>query len=510
MDYYPIFLKLNEQPCVVVGGGNVATRKIESLLEAGAQVNVIALRINPQITRWVMQGKIEYTNRGFLPSDLKDKTLVIAATDDSDLNHEVFNTAENLGVLANVTDDPDACRFIVPAVVDRSPLTIAISSGGRSPLLTRLLRQKLETLIPSAYGRLASFAGDLRQQVKDKLNSVSARRRFWETILEGPVAEKVLNGQEQSARHAFDQQLQLHSDTQAQVTGEVYLVGAGPGDPELVTLKALRLMQQADVVLYDNLVSKEVLDLVRRDAVKISVAKTKGNHKMKQPDINKELVRLAKEGKRVCRLKGGDSFIFGRGGEELEALVDANIPFQVVPGITAANGCAAYAGIPLTHRDYADNVTFITGHKRNADSEVLDKNDELNLPWANLINKRQTVVFYMGLSHLQEISKQLQIHGLSASTPAAAIEQGTSHKQRTVLSTIDHLAEDVAKAGLGSPTLIIVGEVVKLAEKLHWYGEAPLQTHRETVADPLESDLPIENTAHRAMYREFARLKGSI
>ncbi len=468
MDYFPIFLKLHNQPCVVVGGGGVAIRKTQSLLDAGARVTVIAPRIESQLTRWVMEGKIDYVSRQFKAADLVGKRLVIAATDDSDTNRHVYEVAEDIGVLANVTDDPDICRFIVPAIIDRSPITIAISSAGNAPVLARLLRQKLETLIPAAYGRLAAFAGGLRGRVKSSLGSLSTRRRFWESVLEGPIAEKILNGQEQTALELFDAQLAEHVNEVPRKTGEVFLVGAGPGDPELVTLKALRLMQQADVVLYDNLVSTAVLDLVRRDATRISVAKKKGYHKMQQADINSELIRLARQGKRVCRLKGGDPFIFGRGGEELEALADAQIPFQVVPGITAANGCASYGGIPLTHRDYADNVTFVTGHRKN--------NGDLDIPWSSLVNHRQTIVFYMGLGSLPLIGRQLQAHGLSKDTPAAAIEQGTSPEQRIVVGTISNLSEQVLAAELGSPTLIIVGQVVQLAEKLHWFGQPLIES----------------------------------
>jgi uroporphyrin-III C-methyltransferase/precorrin-2 dehydrogenase/sirohydrochlorin ferrochelatase len=483
MDYFPIFLKLDNQPCVVVGGGGVAIRKTQSLLDAGAMVTVIAPRIESQLTRWVMEGKIDYVSRRFQPEDLVGKRLVIAATDDPDTNRLVYEVAENLGVLANVTDNPDICRFIVPAIVDRSPITIAISSGGNAPVLVRLLRQKLEILIPAAYGRLAAFAGGLRGRVKASLDSSSTRRRFWESILDGPVAERVLNGQEQTALELFDARLADYENEQPGKIGEVFLVGAGPGDPELVTLKALRLMQQADVVLYDNLVSTAVLDLVRRDATRISVAKKKGYHKMKQADINNELIRLAREGKRVCRLKGGDPFIFGRGGEELEALADAHIPFQVVPGITAANGCATYGGIPLTHRDYADNVTFVAGHRKN--------NGDLDIPWSSLVNHRQTIVFYMGLGSLPLIGQQLQSHGLSRNTPAAAIEQGTSATQRIVVGTISNLSEQVLKAKLGSPTLIIVGQVVQLAEKLHWFGQPLI----ESPADPAAHLNPIALSA---------------
>jgi len=316
--------------------------------------------------------------------------------------------------------------------------------------------------------------------VKSRLTSLGARRRFWESVLEGPIAEKVFNGQDSEANALFETSLEQRVQSQDQPLGEVSLVGAGPGDPELLTLKALRLMQQADVVLYDNLVSPQVLDLVRRDAKRISVAKKKGCHTASQADINRELIRLAREGNRVCRLKGGDPFVFGRGGEELSALVEAHIPFQVVPGISAANGCAAYAGIPLTHRDYADSVAFITGHRKN--------NGDLDIPWSSLVNNRQTLVFYMGLSSLPLICAQLQSHGLAHDTPAAAVEQGTSEDQRLVVSRLSDLASEVEEAQLRSPTLIIVGQVVQLAEKLHWFGKPAIESNQTD--DNSCNDLP--------------------
>ncbi|MCZ6501514.1 MAG: siroheme synthase CysG [Gammaproteobacteria bacterium] len=480
MDYFPIFLKLRNQHCLVVGGGDVATRKVASLLAAGANVTLVATRIASQLAQWVMEGKITYVPRKFVATDLYGKRLVIAATANSSLNQQIFQEAEAIGVLANVVDDPDSCRFITPAIVDRSPLMIAISSGGNAPVLSRLLRQKIEILIPAAYGRLAQFAGNLRTRVKSRLTSLGARRRFWESVLEGPIAEKVFNGQDSEANALFETSLEQRVQSQDQPLGEVSLVGAGPGDPELLTLKALRLMQQADVVLYDNLVSPQVLDLVRRDAKRISVAKKKGCHTASQADINRELIRLAREGNRVCRLKGGDPFVFGRGGEELSALVEAHIPFQVVPGISAANGCAAYAGIPLTHRDYADSVAFITGHRKN--------NGDLDIPWSSLVNNRQTLVFYMGLSSLPLICAQLQSHGLAHDTPAAAVEQGTSEDQRLVVSRLSDLASEVEEAQLRSPTLIIVGQVVQLAEKLHWFGKPAIESNQTD--DNSCNDLP--------------------
>lgn len=481
MDYFPIFLKLRNQHCLVVGGGDVATRKVASLMAAGANVTLVATRVSSQLAAWVVERRITFTRRKFVSADLYGKRLVIAATSDSALNQQIFKEAEAICVLANVVDDPGACRFITPAIIDRSPLMIAVSSGGNAPVLSRLVRQKIEILIPNAYGRLAKFAGNLRAKVKSRLTSLGTRRRFWESILDGPISEKVFNGQDSEAAKLFESSLERQAQRQGLPLGEVFLVGAGPGDPELLTLKALRLMQQADVVLYDNLVSPKVLDLVRRDAIKISVAKKKGCHIASQADINNELIRLAREGNRVCRLKGGDPFVFGRGGEELEALALARIPFQVVPGISAANGCAAYAGIPLTHRDYADSVVFITGHRKN--------NGELEIPWSSLVNDRQTLVFYMGLSSLPLICTELQSHGLAHDTPAAAVQQGTSKDQRLVVSHLSNLASQVEAAQLCSPTLIIIGQVVRLAEKLHWFGNPATHANQtdDTVSDAAEA-----------------------
>ena len=470
MDYFPIFLKLKNQHCLVVGGGDVATRKVQSLLAAEANITLVAMRLTPLLDQWLQEGKISCRHRESTSTDLYGKSLVIAATASSSLNQRIFAEAEVIGVLANAVDDPDYCRFVTPAVIDRSPLVIAISSGGTAPVLSRMLRQQIETLVPAAYGRLARFAGNFRDRVKSSLSSMGARRHFWEEALAGPIADAVLNGNESEAATLFNSELEKQSHGHTRPEGQVSLIGAGPGDPELLTLKALRLIQQADVVLYDNLVSQPVLNLVRRDALKISVAKEKGHHSKSQEDINSELIKLAGQGKRVCRLKGGDPFIFGRGGEELTALAEAQIPFQVVPGISAANGCSAYAGIPLTHRDHAESVTFVTGHKKH--------NGELDVPWSSLVNNRQTLVFYMGLTSMPMICEQLQAHGLAHDTPAAAIQQGTSADQQLIVSSLAGLVSAAKKAQLRSPTLIIIGQVVQLAEKLHWFGELSAQSDR--------------------------------
>jgi uroporphyrin-III C-methyltransferase/precorrin-2 dehydrogenase/sirohydrochlorin ferrochelatase len=483
VDYYPIFLNLKGRHCTVVGGGDVATRKIATLIEAGAVVTVVSPKISTEISDWVEAASVNHCHiRDYETSDLNNQFLVIAATNAAAVNQHVYRDAEQARILINVVDSPEHCSFILPSIVDRSPLMIAISSGGAAPVLARKLRQKLETFVPFGYRDLALFAGQLRSVVKSKLDSLGQRRKFWEKFFEGPIANMIMSGRGAEARVAFDTELEAvagrqspesransqdNDGTSSQV-GEVYLVGAGPGDPELLTLKALRLMQQADVVLYDNLVSSDILDLIRRDAKRISVAKAKGRHSVPQQDINSELVRFASEGKRVCRLKGGDPFIFGRGGEELETLVEAGIPFQVVPGISAANGCAAYAGIPLTHRDFADSVTFVTGHRKD--------HGYFDLPLDALSTNRQTIVFYMGLTSAGLIREKLIDSGMSASTPVAVVEQGTRRDQRVLLASLEELPEQIANSDMKSPALIIVGGVVTLAESFHWFGESLMNT----------------------------------
>jgi uroporphyrin-III C-methyltransferase/precorrin-2 dehydrogenase/sirohydrochlorin ferrochelatase len=473
MRYLPLHLSVKNANCLVVGGGDVALRKSELLLRAGARVIVVAPDILPELAQQVAQ--VHYKN--FASDDLQAKRLVIAATDDEAINHQVFSAAKQQGVWVNVVDQPERCDFIFPAIIDRDPIILSISSGGDAPVLARLLRAKLEALIPPAYGVLAQLAGRWRERVKAQL-PFAQRRRFWEGIFAGSVVSQVLSGQLQRAEDTLQQQLQVAaSQAQAsaasagemnlvaemQLVGEVYLVGAGPGDPDLLTFRALRLMQQADVVIYDRLVSPAVLDLVRRDAQKIDAGKQRGEHVLPQPQINQLLVDLAKQGKRVCRLKGGDPFIFGRGGEEIEELSAAGIAFQVVPGITAASGCASYAGIPLTHRDYAQSVRFITGHL---------KNGQLDLPWAQLCVPHETLVFYMGLISLPLICQQLIAFGMSPQRPVAIVEQGTLPTQRVIVSDLSRLPEQLEALQLRSPCLLIIGEVVNLHHKLHWYRHA--------------------------------------
>jgi uroporphyrin-III C-methyltransferase/precorrin-2 dehydrogenase/sirohydrochlorin ferrochelatase len=347
----------------------------------------------------------------------------------------------------------------MPSIVDRSPILVAVGSGGASPVLARLLRARLESMIPAAYGRLSALAARFRDQVKATFKRPENRRRFWEKVFQGPVAEMVFAGQDEAAMATLRSMIEGEIEPDATI-GEVYLVGAGPGNPDLLTFRALRLMQQADVVVHDNLVSPAVLDMVRRDAERIYVGKRRANHALPQEEINELLVRLAKEGKRVLRLKGGDPFIFGRGGEEIETLAENKIPFQVVPGITAASGVASYAGIPLTHRDHAQACVFVTGHL---------KDGSMNLDWDMLARPHQTIVIYMGLHGLPVLCEKLMEHGLPADTPAAIVQQGTTSRQKVVTGTLKTLPAIAEEARLQAPTLIIVGSVVTLHDKLKWF-----------------------------------------
>ncbi|MCK5640172.1 MAG: uroporphyrinogen-III C-methyltransferase [Gammaproteobacteria bacterium] len=457
MDLLPLFMNIRGASCLVIGGGEVAARKASLLLEAGAVITVVSPALCLGLQQWQDDGRIEHLKRGFSEQDLQNKTLVIAATDDHAVNERVSELARARNILVNVVDNPALCSFVMPSIIDRSPVQIAISTGGASPVLARLLRAKLESTIPAAYGRLAALVERFRTPVKKRFPTVNARRGFWESILQGKVAELVFAGKEQQAERILEQSIAVGDES---TVGEVYLVGGGPGDPDLLTFRALRLMQQADVVLYDRLVSEEVLNLCRRDAERINVGKARDKHLVPQGEINQLLVKLAKEGKRVCRLKGGDPFVFGRGGEEIETLAAEGINFQVVPGITAALGTAAYAGIPLTHRDYSQAVTFVTGHM---------KNGSMDLNWPALAQTNQTVVFYMGLKGLPVICEQLMTHGLSAETPIALVQQATTPRQKSYTGTLATMPELISGKEIQPPTLIIVGEVVRLHDKLKWF-----------------------------------------
>lgn len=464
MESLPIFIKLQGRRCVVVGGGEVAVRKVTMLLKADALVEVIAPELHHELADLLAASSISHQASVFDPSQLDGACLVIAATNEEAVNEAVSLEAKARNIPVNVVDSPALCTFTMPSIVDRSPVVIAIGSSGSAPVLARLIRSKLETLIPASYGRLASLAATFRESVKQRFATTQERRIFWEKVFSGPVAELVFSGQETAARNAL---ADLLSSSSREVShGEVYLVGGGPGDPDLLTFRALRLMQQADVCVYDKLVSKEVMELVRRDAELIYVGKARNQHTLPQEEINELLVRLAKSGKRVLRLKGGDPFIFGRGGEEIETLMERGVPFQVVPGITAANGVSTYAGIPLTHRDYAQSCIFATGHlKAGSNGEP----GAVELDWPALARPKQTVVIYMGLVGLAEICRQLVAHGLPENTPAAVVQQGTTPRQRVVVADLATLAYEVDIARLKPPCLIIVGGVVALRQKLAWF-----------------------------------------
>ncbi|MCJ8169095.1 siroheme synthase CysG [Atopomonas sediminilitoris] len=460
MDFLPLFHNLKNRPVLLVGGGEVALRKGRLLSQAGAVLHVVAPDIDAELAELAVQGGGSCQQRDWQANDLNGCVLVIAATDERAVNAQVSAAAQAQHLPINAVDAPDLCTVIFPAIVDRSPLMVAVSSGGDAPVLARLVRAKLETWLPPGYSRLAQLAARFRQQVKAHFSDIRSRRIFWENVFQGAVAEHMFAGREADAEQTLLQQLNADSGSTG---GEVYLVGAGPGDPDLLTFRALRLMQQADVVLYDRLVAEPILELCRRDADRIYVGKRRAEHAVPQEEINQLLVRLAQEGKRVLRLKGGDPFIFGRGGEEIDELSAHGIPFQVVPGITAASGCAAYAGIPLTHRDHAQSVRFITGHL---------KDGSLDLPWSELVSPQQTIVFYMGLVGLADICRELIAHGRIAATPAALVQQGTTPQQRVFTGTLANLAELVAEHEVHAPTLVIVGEVVQLQERLAWFNPA--------------------------------------
>ena len=456
MDFLPISLKLKQQRCLIVGGGNIAYRKAQLLAAAGATIDVLAPQIAPQLLQLVQQTIGQHIVQAYTNLDhLSGYRLIIAATNDAAVNAQVFHDCEALNILVNSVDDPPHCRFMTPSIIDRSPLVLSIATGGASPVMARQLRTKIEGLLPARLGELALFSGQWRPAVKAKIPNPDVRRAFWEQLYLSPINELVLSGNIKQA----NQQMPVFLDNWQSPQGEVYLIGAGPGDPDLLTFKALRLMQQADVIVHDRLVSEPILNLCRRDADRIYVGKARSNHAVPQEGINALLVRLAQEGKRVCRLKGGDPFIFGRGGEEIEELFAAGVKFQVVPGITAASGCAAYAGIPLTHRDYAQSVRFLTGHLKDGSPE---------LPWSELVYENQTLVLYMGLVGLEKICEQLIAYGQRPDMPVALISKGTTPEQQVIVGTLADIASKVEGSGIAAPTLTIIGDVVTLRDQLKW------------------------------------------
>jgi uroporphyrin-III C-methyltransferase/precorrin-2 dehydrogenase/sirohydrochlorin ferrochelatase len=446
MDYLPVFLDLRERLTLVVGGGAVALRKVELLLSAGARVRVVAPALHPELALYRDAGRVEVRNTAFEPQHLDGAALAIAATDRTEVNHAVAAAGAARGIFVNVVDDGSASSCIMPAIVDRSPIIVAIGSSGHSPTLARRVRTQLEALLPSRLGELARLAGRARARVQQALPDIERRRRFWDQLFAGSIASKVFAGHEQEAEALLDAQL---ANAAEPPRGEVYLIGAGPGDPDLLTLRALQLLQQSDVVLYDRLVSDAVLDRVRRDAECIYVGKESGQHRVTQQRIHALLLEYAGRGLRVARLKGGDPFIFGRGGEEIDALVAAGIPVVVVPGITAALGAAASAGLPLTQRGLAQSVTFVTAQGEGAEQ----------LDWRSLAAPGQTVVFYMGISQLPRIVGHLLTHGAPRSRPAAVIERATLPEQRVLAGTLHDISERARAANAVAPALLLVGEV---------------------------------------------------
>lgn len=489
MQYFPVFFDLDGQKVLVVGGGDVALRKVSLLARTGAAITVVAPEVAPEVLQLAAAGKLALSMREFLPADLDGSRLVIVATSRRAINRWIANICDARAIPVNVVDDRQASRFIMPAIIDRDPVLVAISTGGTSPVLARRLRERLEAFIPQSFGQLASWLRELRHAAIDRLRDSGERRHFFETLVDGAAARRFLAGDRRGAGR-IAQQLLASASGAAPAAGEVTLVGAGPGDPELLTIKALRALQDADVILYDRLVSDAVLDLARRDATRICVGKTPSgsaphndaagvtaagidvvgdnvpagkcaaSQNTPQAQINSLLIEHARLGKRVVRLKGGDPFIFGRGGEELQALAAAGVRFAVVPGITAAVGCAAYAGIPLTHRDHAHSVTFVTGH---ADPDGAEPD------WAALARDAHTAVFYMGLARLEHIVGRLLAHGATATTPAAVIAQGTTAAQRVVTATLGTMQQACAGANLQSPALLVIGDVVSLQGALAWF-----------------------------------------
>jgi len=463
VDYFPLFFNLKDQPCLIVGGGEIAARKIRLLAQAGACLTVIAKTFNQDVLAMQTELGLQLRQKEFTVSDVINYRLIVSATDDKAVNQQVADAAKQQGIPVNVVDTPTLSSFIFPAIVDRSPIIVAVSSGGAAPVLSRLIRAKIEAAISPAYGKLAELAQTFREKVKTQFASVQQRRIFWENVFQSNIAEQVFAGRMEKAQAMLAEK--LNGINEGQTSGEVYLIGAGPGAADLLTFRALRLLQQADVVVYDRLVSPDILDLARRDADKIHVGKQRNRHTLPQDSINELLAELAKTGKRVARLKGGDPFIFGRGGEEIDTLMAQGIPFQVVPGITAASGCASYAGIPLTHRDYAQSCVFVTGHL---------KDNQVNLNWTQLALPNQTVVIYMGLEGLEQICQALIRHGSPQNLPIALIQQGTTDNQKVVTGTLATLPEIVAGQSIKAPTIIIIGEVVTLHNRLEWFtGSAP-------------------------------------
>ena len=452
MRYFPVFTDLDGRPCLVVGGGETAARKVRLLRRARAHVVVVAHSLTAELAALADDGAITHVRREFRAGDVLGKALVIAATDIGAVDEAVAELARVANVPVNAVDRPWASTFITPAIVDRDPLVIGISSGGAGPVLARQIREKLEAMLPARLGRLATFAEGFRGAIAEKLSPGPARLRFWQRVFDGPVAEDVIRGREDAATARMNTML---ADVADRAEGEVAIVGAGPGDPDLLTFKALRYLQRADVVVHDRLVAPEIVDYSRRDAERIFVGKARGSRGCAQDDINAKLLAYAQQGLKVVRLKGGDPFVFGRGGEERDHLEAHGIPVVVVPGVTAATGCAAAAGLPLTDRRYASAVTFVTGHPRDADAPP---------DWHALATSGQTLAVYMGVGTAGITAERLMAHGLSGDTPAAVVERGTMPDQRVVQTTLGDLGACVTAHGVQPPAMLVIGEVARVRD----------------------------------------------
>jgi uroporphyrin-III C-methyltransferase/precorrin-2 dehydrogenase/sirohydrochlorin ferrochelatase len=457
MESFPVFVNLKEKPVTIIGGGDIALRKVKLLIKAGPKITVISRVVSKDLKALLKKHDQKVIIKSFQESDLKTPMLIIAATNSTRTNKRISTYAQQNNILINVVDQPKLCTFTMGSIVERDSLVISISSGGRAPVLVRNIREKIETLLPQSYSELVRFSGSLRSVVKNKIQSGMKRRIFWEEFFKSDYIQNFILTPKKLNLRVFNKILLSMKNKK---TGEVYLVGAGPGERDLLTIRALHLMQKCDVCIYDNLVSKDVLELVRRDADLVYAGKKKDQHTLSQDKINSLLIKFAKQGKRVLRLKGGDPFIFGRGGEEIESLMKYKIPFQVVPGITAASGVASYSGIPLTHRDHAQSCLFLTGHLKDG---VID------FDWPKLIIENQTLVVYMGLLSLNELVDNLVQHGMKKKMPIAIIESGTTSKQRVVTGVLSNIKSKVSKSKIKSPALIIIGTVVTLRGKLNWF-----------------------------------------
>lgn len=473
MEHLPIFLDIKNRKVIVDGGETIAARRVERALDAGAEVHVFAETLSDEFREMRDNPSLKHHKRAPMQPDFVSAVIAYGTTEDPIRDKALYDMANDAGALVNIADNTQYCDFITPSVIDRSPIVIAVSSGGEAPIIARILRARIEAILPAAYGRLATFVGGLRHQVMERITSPKTRREFWENTIDGAVADLFLADNIKAAEDRFHTNLDAAANGQKIARlGEVYLVGAGPGDPDLLTFRALHLMQRADVVLYDRLIGDGIINLVRRDAERIYVGKKPNEHRMKQQEISDLMVKLALEGKKVLRLKGGDPFIFGRGGEELETLAAANIPFQVIPGITAASGCASYAGIPLTHRDHAQSCVFVTAHGREG---------VLSLDWETLAKPNQTVAVYMGRSSLGFLMEEFIARGVASDTPAAIVDNGTRANQRVVIGDLSNLYERAEAADLQGPALVIIGSVVGLNEDLKWFRKDPEEQHSMSV-----------------------------